>query len=103
MLAAQMEKGADKAMAAVAVVITTACPVAVVGKMLEHQVEQLHGLRDVGLRHWSWAPDAVNGPTLSRRRRSTPSAPGRVIGYTEPASLLLTSPTRGLTGPATIS
>jgi hypothetical protein len=26
--------------------------VAVVGKMLEHQVEQLHRLRDLGFRHW---------------------------------------------------
>jgi hypothetical protein len=37
MLAAQMQKSADKAMAAVSVVITAARPVAVVGKMLEHQ------------------------------------------------------------------
>ena len=52
MLAAQMQKSADKAMAAVSVVITAARPMAVVGKMLEHQVEQLHRLRDLGFRHW---------------------------------------------------
>src|SRR5436190_17898474 len=52
MLAAQMQKSADKAMAAVSVVITAARPVAVVGKMLEHQIEQLHRLRDLGFRHW---------------------------------------------------
>jgi hypothetical protein len=40
MLAAQMQKSADKAMAAVSVVITAARPVAVVGKMLEHQIER---------------------------------------------------------------
>ena len=52
MLAAQMQKSADKAVAAVSVVITAVRPVAVVGKMLEHQVEQLHRLRDLGFRHW---------------------------------------------------
>jgi len=39
MLAAQMQKCANKASAAVSVLITTARPVAVVGKMLEHQVK----------------------------------------------------------------
>ena len=38
MLAAQMQKSADKAVVAVSVIITAACPVAVVGEMLEHQV-----------------------------------------------------------------
>jgi hypothetical protein len=47
-----MQKSADKAMAAVSVVITAARPVAVVGKMLEHQIEQLHRLRDLSFRHW---------------------------------------------------
>jgi hypothetical protein len=47
MLAAQMQKSADKAMAAVSIVITAARPVAVFGKMLEHQIEQLHRLRDL--------------------------------------------------------
>jgi hypothetical protein len=42
MLAAQMQNSADKAVAAVSVIITAARPVAVVGKILEHQVEQLH-------------------------------------------------------------
>src|ERR1700758_3160323 len=51
MLAAQMQKSADKAMAAVSVVITAARPVAGVGKMLEHQVEQWDVLRDLGFRH----------------------------------------------------
>ena len=52
MLAAQMQKSADKAMAAVSVVITAARLVAVFGKMREHQIEQLHRLRDLGFRHW---------------------------------------------------
>jgi hypothetical protein len=39
MLAAQMEKSADEALAAVSVIITAARPVTVVGKMIEHQVE----------------------------------------------------------------
>ena len=38
MLAAQMQKSADKTVAAISVVITAARPVAVVGKILEHQV-----------------------------------------------------------------
>src|SRR5277367_2693840 len=52
MLAAQMQKSADKAVAAVSVIVTAARPVAVVGKMLEHQVEQLHPLCDLGFQHW---------------------------------------------------
>jgi hypothetical protein len=51
MLAAQMQKSADKAMAAVSVVIAAARPVAVLAKMLEHQVEQLHRLCDLAFRH----------------------------------------------------
>ena len=51
MLAAQMQKGADEAMTAVSVIITAVRPVTVVGKMLEHQVEQLHRLRDFRLWH----------------------------------------------------
>ena len=49
MLAAQMQKSTDEAMAAVSVIITAARPVTVVGKMLEHQVQQLHCLRDFRL------------------------------------------------------
>jgi hypothetical protein len=52
MPAAQMQEGADKAMAAVSVIIMAARPVAVVGKMIEHQVEQLHRLHDLGFQHW---------------------------------------------------
>jgi hypothetical protein len=52
MLAAEMQNSADKAMAAVSVIITAARPVAAVGKMLEHQVEQLHRLGDFRLGHW---------------------------------------------------
>jgi hypothetical protein len=42
MLAAQMHESADQAAAAIAVVITAVGPVAVVGKKLEHVIEQLH-------------------------------------------------------------
>ena len=52
MLAAQMQNSADKAVATISVVITATCPVAVVGKMLEHQIEQLHRLRHLVFRHW---------------------------------------------------
>ena len=52
MLAAQMQNSADKAVAAVSVIITAARPMAVVAKMLEHQVEQLHPLCDLGFQHW---------------------------------------------------
>ena len=45
------EESTDEAMAAVSVIITAARPVTVVGKMLEHQVEQLHRLRDFRLWH----------------------------------------------------
>jgi hypothetical protein len=46
MLTAQMQNGADKAKAAVSVVITAARPVAIVGKKLEHEIEQLHRFCD---------------------------------------------------------
>src|SRR5205085_8315719 len=65
MLAAQMQKSADKAMAAVSVIIMAARPVAIDGEMLEHQVEQLHRLRDVGFRHWLSAPDPATNCTVS--------------------------------------
>ena len=51
MLAAEVQKSTDKAAATVAVVITTARPVAFVGKMLERQVEQLHRLCHLRFRH----------------------------------------------------
>jgi hypothetical protein len=51
MLAAQMQKSADQAVAAVSVTVTAARPVAVIGKMLKHQVEQLHRLCDFRLGH----------------------------------------------------
>src|SRR5215813_6511091 len=51
MLTAQMPNGADKAMAAVSVVITAARPVAIVGKKLEHEIEQLHRFCDFRFEH----------------------------------------------------
>jgi hypothetical protein len=51
MLAAQMQKSADKKVAAVSIIITAARPVGIVGKILEHQVEQVHRLCDLGFRH----------------------------------------------------
>ena len=48
---AQMQKSTDEAVAAVSVIVAAACPVAVIGKMFEHQVEQLHRLGDLGFRH----------------------------------------------------
>ena len=47
-----MQQGADKAMAAFSIIIGAARPMAVVGKELEHEVEQLHCLGDLGLQHW---------------------------------------------------
>ena len=52
MLAAQMQESAHKAVAAVSVIITAARPVAVVGKKLEHEIEQLHHFCDFRFGHW---------------------------------------------------
>ena len=52
MLAAQMQKSADKAMPAASVIITAARPVAAVGKKLEHSIEQLHRCCDFRFGHW---------------------------------------------------
>ena len=65
MLAAQMQESADEAMAAVSVVITAARPVAVVGKMLEHQIEQLHRLCYFRFRHWFERSRCGNERTVS--------------------------------------
>jgi len=46
-----MEKSADKAMAAVSIIITAARPVAVVGKKLEHVIQQLHSFFDFRFGH----------------------------------------------------
>ena len=56
MLAAQMQKRADQAAAAVAVIIAAARPVTVVGKMLKHQVEQLRRFGDFRFGHGLGAP-----------------------------------------------
>jgi hypothetical protein len=65
-VAAQMQKSADKAVAAVSVIITGARPVAVVGKILEHQVESCTPCAiwpsGIGLS----APDPGNEPILAR-------------------------------------
>jgi hypothetical protein len=49
-----MQESADQAVAAGAVVIAATRPVAVVGKMLEHEIEQLHRLGDLAF------PDEFN-------------------------------------------
>ena len=46
MLAAQMEKSADKAMAAVSVIVAPARPAPALGKKLEHEIEQLRRFGD---------------------------------------------------------
>jgi hypothetical protein len=51
MLAAEMEKSADQAVASISVIITAARPVAVVGKKIEHEVEQLHRFCDFRFGH----------------------------------------------------
>jgi hypothetical protein len=45
-----MQQGADKAVAAFSVIIRAARPMAVVGKELEHEIEQLHGFCGIYLR-----------------------------------------------------
>jgi hypothetical protein len=47
-----MQESADKAVAAVSIVIAAARPVAVVGKELEHKVEQLDRFGDFHFGHW---------------------------------------------------
>jgi ribosomal protein S3 len=47
-----MEKSTDKAVAAISVIVTAARPVAVVGKKLEHEIEQLHRFCEFRFGHW---------------------------------------------------
>jgi hypothetical protein len=53
MLAAEMQKGANKAVATISVLITAARPVIFVGKKLEHEIEQLDCFCDFRFGHWS--------------------------------------------------
>jgi hypothetical protein len=46
-----MQKSADQAVPAVSVIVRAARPVAVVGKKLKHQIEQLDRLADFGFGH----------------------------------------------------
>jgi hypothetical protein len=64
MLAAQMEKSADKAMAAVSVIVAAASPVAVVGKKLEHEIEAAPPLRFPFWASVSWFPIRGGGRSL---------------------------------------
>ena len=57
MLTAQVQESANKAVAAVSVVITAARPVAVVGERLEHEIEQLRRFGDFRLGPLLLAPD----------------------------------------------
>jgi hypothetical protein len=93
MLAAEMQKCADKAVATVSVIVTAPRPVAVVAKELEHEIEQLHCLDDVGFRHWFERSDPGNELTLSRQMNR----------FDKSGSLFFTLATRGLTGQQTIS
>jgi hypothetical protein len=56
MLAADMQESADKATTAVSIIVTAACPVGVIGKKLEHEVDQLHGFSGFRVRHKSIRP-----------------------------------------------
>ena len=106
MLAAQIQKSADQAVAAVSVVITAARPVVVVGKVLEHQVEQLHRLRDLGFRHRFERFPSVhkkNAPYHAPPQSAVRPAHGKLIGSTKPGSLFFTLPTLALTGPQIMS
>jgi hypothetical protein len=102
MLAAQTQKRADKAMAAVSVIITAPRPVAVIGKMLDHKVEQLHGLSDLSFRHWlECSRSEVTAEPYHRPPQSAfPRAYGKATGSAKLGSLFLTLPTRTLTGHA---
>ena len=76
---------------------------AVVGKELEHKIEQLHGLCGIHLRHRFDRSDPDNNSAYHQRPRSAaPLAHGKTIGSISDGSLFLTLPTRALTGHATI-
>jgi hypothetical protein len=65
-----MQKGADKAMAAVAVIITAARPVRVIREKLKHQIEQLHRFTDFRFGHWldssrSWGDAPSASPAVT--------------------------------------
>jgi hypothetical protein len=66
MLAAKMQQGADKAVAALSVIVGAARPMAVASKELEHEIEQLHRFFDVRLGMVLTAPDPENELKVSR-------------------------------------
>src|SRR5215472_15911682 len=65
MLAAEMQKSTDKVMVAVSVVISSACPAAAVGKMLKHQIEELHCFRNFRFGHGRGCSDPDEKVSLS--------------------------------------
>lgn len=52
MFAAQMQKSADKAVAPISIIVIAARPMVLVGKELEHEIEQPHGFCDFCFGHW---------------------------------------------------
>lgn len=80
MLAAEMQESADKAMTTISVVITAARPVVIVGKMLEHQVEQLNSFCDLGLGQLFTLPIQTTNANYHVPLQSAPSAKSGAIG-----------------------
>jgi hypothetical protein len=62
--------------AALSVIIRAACPMAVVGKELEHEIEQLHRSVDFNLGMVLTAPDPNNRLSLSPRALNPSMMPG---------------------------
>jgi hypothetical protein len=76
---------------------------AVVGKKLEHEIEQLHCFCDIHLRHGFDRSRSRNNSAYHQRPQSaSPIAHGGAIGSISDGSLFLTLPTRVLTGHAII-
>jgi hypothetical protein len=87
-----MQKNSDKTVAAISVVVVTAARLAaVVGKQLEHEIEQLRGFCDFHFGHWfARSRSGVTNAAYHGLPRSASSlAYRKTIGSTELGLLFL--------------
>src|SRR5262249_38349060 len=75
-LTGEMQERADQTTTAVSIVVTAACPMTIIGKKLEHEVEQLHGFFGFRVKHQSIAQVNISVRTCYRRLSAQQGKPG---------------------------
>jgi hypothetical protein len=95
----EMEHGADKAVAAVGVVITPSCPVVVFSEKIQHEIQHLRGFAGHIRGHGHLLMGAKAIPSIGARGRiALASHPTAEHWLDQTRVVVLTLPTRALTG-----